>query len=150
MNTRPVRAAAALALAALTAPAVADAGWTLRALPDGNPVAVAPGPGSVAEVAAFCLSGAPWLMLRMRESPDAAIASVVFGFAGGDLAAEARREEGAGDAYVIELVDAPLAARLAGRDTAVALRVGEAEAGALSLRGSTVALRGALAACHDF
>ena len=46
------------------------------------------------------------------------------------------------------LADGPLAARLAGRDSEVALSVDGAAEGVLSLAGSTKALRGALQDCR--
>ncbi len=45
---------------------------------------------------------------------------------------------------------APLASRLGGRDTSVAVTVDGRPEGTLSLAGSTKALRGALEACHGF
>ena len=51
---------------------------------------------------------------------------------------------------MVALADGPLADRLAGRDSEVAVSVDGRPQGILSLAGSTKALRGALAECHGF
>jgi hypothetical protein len=110
-------------------------------------VAVSGGPGRIEEAAVFCLSGEAWLALTLEPRPEAEVAAVGFTFSGAAVEVEARLEPGAGGAYVAGLSDGPLAALLAGRDTAVAVAVdGEAQ-GVLSLAGSTRAIRGALAPC---
>ena len=53
-------------------------------------------------------------------------------------------------AYVVALAEGPLAARLAGRDRSVAARLGGSDEGIVSLKGSTRAVRAALASCHTF
>jgi hypothetical protein len=51
---------------------------------------------------------------------------------------------------VVALAEIPLAARLAGRDSEVAARLGTNDEGILSLKGSTRALRAALDSCYAF
>lgn len=136
-------------------PAVPDppaAGWSLRATPEGEAVAVSGGPGAIARAAAFCLGGEPFLALTLEPAPAAGTVAVGFAFpaAGANVEAEARREAGAGGAFVVALAEGPLAGLLAGRDGAVDVSLDGAAAGSLSLAGSTRAIRGALAPCHGF
>jgi hypothetical protein len=131
-------------------PAVSDrpvGSWTLRAVPDGDPVAVSAGPGRIETVAAFCLGGEPWLALTLSPPPEAEAVPAGFEFSARTLEVEARREEGAGGAYVVELAGGELAALLAGRDNSVAVTIDGAPQGVLSLEGSSRATRGALAPC---
>lgn len=127
-----------------------DPGWTLRAAPDGERVALAGGPGRVARIAAFCLAGTPWLTLDLEPPPEAERVRVDFGFSSGRIEAEALREAGAGGAYVVELAKGPLARLLAGSDAESTLAIDGTQQGFLSLAGSSHALRGALERCHDF
>lgn len=122
-------------------------GWTLRAAPDGSPVAVSQGAGSVASLAVFCLSGEPFLAATWATQPAPETARLGFGFAGGDVTLPARREEGAGGALVIPLRGEALAGRLSGRDAVTEFSVDGAAQGRLSLKGSTRAIRGALDGC---
>jgi hypothetical protein len=122
-------------------------GWTLRDVPGSTPVAVADGPGAIDAVAAFCLSSAPFLAVVFREAPAAETAAIEFAFTERNLEIPARREAGAGGAYVIDLADRPLAGLLSGRDVTVELAVDGAAQGALSLKGSTRAIRAALESC---
>jgi hypothetical protein len=121
-------------------------------VPDGSPVATSEGPGALATVSAFCLSGEPFLALDLAPPPatEAVRAAFAFPVAATETTIEARAEEGAGGAYVAALADGPLAALLSGRDVEVAVSLDEAPQGMLSLRGSTRAIRDALAPCHDF
>jgi hypothetical protein len=127
-------------------------GWTLRAVPDGSPVATSDGPGALASVSAFCLSGEPFLALDLAPAPAAEAVRAAFAFpvAATETTIEARAEEGAGGAYVAALADGPLATLLSGRDVEVTVTLDGAPQGVLSLRGSTRAIRDALAPCHDF
>jgi hypothetical protein len=65
-------------------------GWSLRAVPDGDPVAVSDGPGRLERVAVFCLSGQPWLALTLSPRPRAETAAVGFAFSDAKVEAEAR------------------------------------------------------------
>ncbi len=123
------------------------AGWTLRDVPDGTPVAVSDGPGAVATVAVFCLGGQPWLAARMRAAPAAETVEIAFAFSRQTVSSAARREDSAGGVLVVELADRPLAGLLSGRDSSAMIAIDGAEQGVLSLRGSTRAIRGALASC---
>jgi hypothetical protein len=123
-------------------------GWTLRAVPGSSPVALGMGTGNVATLAAFCLEGQPFLAVTFHERPAADQVPLGFAFSQGPVEATAAFEETAGGAYVVALADGPLAARLAGRDSEVAMAVGGEAEGVLSLEGSTRALRGALGECH--
>jgi len=151
--TRAARPAATLAAMLVCGLAVAQTeagGWTLRAAPGADPVAVSTGPGAIRDVMLFCLSGAPFLALRLSEPREAASLDIGFAFSGGALTAPAGREGGLDGAYVIDLAAHPVAARLAGRDSRVDISLdGEAQ-GTLSLSGSSRAIPGALAGCHDF
>jgi hypothetical protein len=129
-------------------PASGPAGtWTLRAVPEGDPVAVSDGPGAVAQVAVFCLGGSPWLALTLEPRPSGDAVTVGFAFDAETLEVEALWEDGAGGAYVVELANRPLAGLLAGRDRVVDLTVSGRAEGALSLFGSTRAIRRALEPC---
>ncbi len=127
-----------------------DPGWTLRAASGGERVALADGPGRVADIAAFCLAGAPWLTLDLEPAPEAERVRVDFGFSGGRVEADALREAGAGGAYVIELAEGPLAGLLAGGDAQATLGIDGTQQGFLSLAGSSRAIRAALEDCHAF
>jgi hypothetical protein len=122
-------------------------GWTLRAVPDGDPVAVAAGPGLAEQLAVFCLGGQPWLAVTLAGGPGPETLGFDFTFSAASAGGEARREEGAGGAYVLDLSDGALARLLAGRDSEANLAIEGTEQGVLSLRGSTRAIRGALAPC---
>lgn len=122
-------------------------GWTLRTAPGGTPVAVSGGPGAFASVAVFCLAGQPWLAATLRGTGVGDTAQIGFAFSEASPVFPARREAGAGGALVIELADRPLADLLAGRDSWVQVSLDGAAQGALSLRGSTRAVRGALETC---
>lgn len=125
-------------------------GWTLRAVPGASPAAVGPGVGPVASLAAFCLSGQPFLAVTLTEpsTPPAPALALRFGFTSGAVEARAGHEETAGGAYVVALAGTPLAAEMAGRDSKVPVTIDGAAAGVLSLSGSTRALKGALGPCH--
>lgn len=125
-------------------------GWTLRAIPNATPVAVADGPGNVKSVALFCLAGDPWLAATLRDPPAAETLRLDFAFGAGPAGGAARREPSAGGAYVMALRGQPLAGLLAGRDAEVPLAVGGEAQGILTLTGSSRAVRGALAACQSF
>lgn len=138
---------AAPADAAPAHPAPAGPGWTLRAAPEGGKAAVSQGAGPVASLALFCLGGEPFLAATWRAQPGPEAARLDFGFSGGPVSVSARREEGAGGALVASLRGQPLAARLAGKDVETALSVDGKSQGKVSLKGSTRAIRGALASC---
>ena len=126
------------------------AGWTLRRVPGSSPVALGMGTGTIATFAGFCLSDQPFLAVTFHERPAADTVRLGFAFSQGALEADAGYEQTAGGAYVVALADSPLARRLGGRDTEVAVTVDGKAEGKLSLAGSTKALRGALEACHGF
>ncbi len=125
-------------------------GWTLRRVPGSSPVALGSGAGNIASLAAFCLEGSPFLAMTLREPPAEETLELGLAFSQGAVSASARLEPTAGGAYVVALADSPLAARLAGRDSEVAVRLGTGDEGVLSLKGSTRALRAALETCHAF
>jgi hypothetical protein len=134
---------------AVSLPQPETAGWTLRAVPDGDPVAVAAGPGLAERLAVFCLGGRPWLAVSLAGGPGPETLAVDFAFerAAAEAGGEARREEGAGGAYVLDLSDGVLAGLLAGRDSEAAMAIAGTDQGVLSLQGSTRAIRAALAPC---
>lgn len=134
--TRPVAAAP-----------VPTQGWQLRRSQGLPPVAITAGPGNVFSLSAFCLGSAPWLAVVFRERPRETTVRIDFGFSGGALGGPASRQQGTSDAYVISLAGGALAGRLAGRDGSVDITVNGVSQGELPLRGSTAALRGALAGC---
>ncbi len=138
----------AVAEAAPAAPPALAPGWTLRQVPGSSPVALGAGVGNISSLAAFCLSGQPFLAVTFHDRPKADKIRLGFGFSGGDLAAKAGYEETAGGAYVVALAESDLADRLGGRDSEVKVSVDGAGQGVLSLAGSTKALRGALADCQ--
>jgi hypothetical protein len=131
--------------AALGAPGAP--GWTLREVPGATPVAVSDGPGAFAAIAVFCLSGQPFLAATLREPPPGETAQIEFAFSGASVSSTATREDQAGGALVIDLADRPLAGLLAGRDSEARVALDGADQGVLSLRGSTRAIRSALASC---
>lgn len=131
-------------------PPEAPAGWTLRRVPGSSPVALGMGTGSIATLAGFCLSDQPFLAVTFHDRPAADTVRLGFAFSEGPVEADASFEETAGGAFVVALGDGPLARRLGGRDSAVAVSVDGAAEGTLSLAGSTKSLRGALAECHGF
>ena len=137
------------ATAAVAAPPASalPPGWTLRRVPGASPVALGSGTGNIASLAAFCLSGQPFLAVTFHQRPDAEKVTLDFAFGQGPVQAGAGYEETAGGAFVIALGDGPLAGRLGGRDSSVVVSVDGKAEGALSLSGSTRALRGALAEC---
>ncbi|MBP7003226.1 hypothetical protein [Amaricoccus sp.] len=141
-TAEPSPAAAAAALAAPVAE-----GWSLRRAADGAEVAVTAAPGALSTIAIFCLSGQPWLAASLDAPFPAATAQIEFVFSGGSASSTARREDGAGGALVIELADRPLVGLLSGRDSSARVKLDGEEQGVLSLRGSTKAIRAALAAC---
>lgn len=126
------------------------AGWTLRRVPGASPVALGMGTGDIATLAAFCLSGQPFLAVTLHDRPAADRVALGFGFSDGPVDVEAGFEATAGGAFVVALGDGPLAARLAGRDRTATVSIDGAEQGVLSLSGSTRSLRGALTDCHGF
>jgi hypothetical protein len=125
----------------------APAGWTLRHVPGASPVALGMGTGNIATLAAFCLEGRPFLAVTFHDRPKADPVGLTFAFSQGTVEAEAGFEETAGGAYVVALADGPLADRLGGRDREVDVSAAGRDEGRLSLKGSTRALRGALADC---
>ena len=125
-------------------------GWTLRDVPGSTPLALGSGVGNIASLAAFCLEGQPFLALTLRERPAEEALTLDFAFSQGPVSATATFEPTAGGAYVVALSEGPLAARLAGRDSSVAVRLGESDEGIISLKGSTRTVRAALASCHAF
>lgn len=139
--------AAAGAGAAPAHSAPSGPGWTLRASPEGGMAAVSQGPGAVASLALFCLGGEPFLAAAWRDQPGPEAAKLDFAFADGPVSVSARREDGAGGALVAPLRGQPLAARLAGKDVETGLSVDGKSQGKVSLKGSTRAIRGALASC---
>ncbi len=123
-------------------------GWTLRQTSDGETVAVSDGPGAIGTLAVFCLSGRPWLAVRLADPAAAGeTAQLEFGFSGRDVSTAAKREDGAGGALIVELSGSPLPALLSGRDISARISIDGAEQGTLSLRGSTRAIRSTLSAC---
>lgn len=143
---RPVAEAPAAAAAPAAAQPPTAPGWTLRAAPGGESVAVSRGAGSIETLALFCLAGEPFLAATWAgQAPETA--EIEFGLSSGPVAARARREEGAGGALIAPLRGQPLAGRLAGRDSAADLSVDGAAQGRVSLQGSTRAIRAALAGC---
>lgn len=121
--------------------------WTLRLVPGGSPAALGPGTGPIREIAAFCLSDKPFLAMSFSEPPKSATARLRFGFSSGPVEISAGREDSIGGAYVAALERTALAARLGGKDSKVSVSIDGKDVGALSLAGSTKALRGALADC---
>jgi hypothetical protein len=122
-------------------------GWTLRSVPGASPVALGAGIGNIASLAAFCLEGQPFLALTFHERPAGDAVALGFAFSQGEVEVSAGYEETAGGAFVVPLVEGPLADRLGGRDHEVAVSVDGRAEGTLSLDGSTRALRGALGDC---
>ena len=93
-------------------------------------MALGSGVGNIASLAAFCLGGEPFLAVTFHERPASATASrSASPSARARSSADAGFEETAGGAYVVALADGPLAARLAGRDSEVAVTVDGAPEG---------------------
>ena len=99
--------------------APALAGWTLRRVPGASPVALGAGPGNLSSLAAFCLEGQPFLALTFHDRAAERERRARLRLQPGPLDVTAGFESTAGGAYVVALADAPLAARLAGRDSEV-------------------------------
>jgi hypothetical protein len=134
--------------AAAAKPIAVPSGWTLRRVPGASPMALGGGVGDIASLAAFCLSGQPFLAVSFNERPPADSVTLGFGFSQGEVEADAGFEATAGGTFVVPLAEGPLADRLAGRDSEVPLSVDGADQGILSLSGSTRAIRGALQECR--
>lgn len=147
-DTPPSPPAEAEAAAPGDAAARPLAGWSLRRVPGGSPVALGMGAGGIATLAAFCLEGQPFLAVTLHEPPGHPEVALRFDFSQGPVEVTAGAEATAGGAFVVPLAEGPLALRLAGRDTEVQVSLDGAEQGVLSLAGSTRSLRGALADCH--
>jgi hypothetical protein len=124
--------------------------WTVRRVPGASPVALGVGAGNLTTLAAFCLQEVPFLSLSFLDPPAAAVIEAAFGFASGPVTVEARMEPTAGGAFVVALAGTPLASRLGGADSATELSVDGGAPTRLSLRGSSRALRVALADCYSF
>lgn len=120
-------------------------GWTIRHS-DGAPV-VAPGPGAVRSLAAFCMGQSPVLTLMLDRKHDAPAVLVQFAFDDWTFEETATLEGQGIGAYTMPLGRDGLAGRLAGRDSSVRLGLDRAHQGVLSLEGSTKALREALSPC---
>jgi hypothetical protein len=144
----PEPEAAPEAEAAAAKPIAVPSGWTLRRVPGASPMALGGGVGNIASLAAFCLSGQPFLAVTFNEPPPADSVSLDFAFSQGEVTATAGFEATAGGTFVVPLADGPLADRLAGRDSRVSVSVDGAEQGILSLSGSTRAIRAALDECR--
>ena len=108
------------------------------------------GVGNIASLAVFCLAEQPFLAVTFHHRPETESVELDFGFSQGPVTAAAGFEETAGGAFVVSLDEGPLAARLAGRDAEVTLRVGSEDEGVLSLKGSSRTIRSAIGACHAF
>ncbi len=121
--------------------------WELRRPSGAAPVAVVGGPGNLRSMAAFCLAGQPWLALVFNTAPVQDRVQLILGFAAGPVTGPAERQPTTGGAFVIGLAGHDLAARLAGRDSRMTLTVNGEDYGAVSLKGSTTALQGALSDC---
>lgn len=129
-------------------PIAVPSGWTLRRVPGASPMALGGGVGGIASLAAFCLSGQPFLAATFNERPAADSVTLDFAFSQGTVRATAGFEATAGGTFVVPLADGALADRLAGRDSRVPVSVDGAGQGVLSLAGSTRAIRGALEECR--
>ncbi len=132
------------------APARVAPGWTLRDVVGNPPLALGGGMGEIAWFAGFCLQGQPFLTLLFDPVRAEPAVTLRFAFGEGVVEATAQLEPTAGGAHVIALAGSPLAQRLSGRDSRVQVSVDGADAGTLSLAGSSRALRAALATCHSF
>ncbi len=133
-----------------TRPEPQPAGWTLREVPGASPLALGSGTGIIASLSAFCLQSEPFMAVRFTTAPPPGTVTLEFTFSSGRLALAATHEPSAGGAFVMDLTEKPLAAALAGRDSSAEVSVDGTPQGTLSLRGSTKALRTALADCASF
>lgn len=123
-------------------------GWTLRATPGSEPVAVAPLPAPLRDMALFCLSGQPFIALVPEtEAALTETVQVSFAFSGETLSGTARREASAGNSYVIDEAGARIARALAGPDASVDLELDGTPLGTVSLAGSSRTIRTALDDC---
>ncbi len=144
----PEPGAAPEAAAAAAKPIAVPSGWTLRRVPGASPMALGGGVGNIASLAAFCLSGQPFLAVTFNEPPPADSVTLDFAFSQGGVEASAGFEATAGGTFVVALAGGQLGDRLAGRDSRVPVSVDGAPQGILSLSGSTRAIRGALEDCR--
>jgi hypothetical protein len=144
----PPETEAAAADDADTRPIAVPSGWTLRRVPGASPMALGGGVGDIASLAAFCLSDQPFLAVNFLEPPAGDSVTLDFAFSQGDVEATAGFEATAGGTFVVPLADGPLADRLGGRDSDVAISVDGTDQGILSLSGSTRAIRSALEDCR--
>ena len=119
-------------------------------MPGASPVALGAGTGDIASLAAFCLEGQPFLALTFHDRPAAESVALDFAFSQGRLRPPPGSRAPPAAPTWCRWPTAALAARLAGRDSEVAVSVDGRPEGILSLAGSTRALRGALEECHDF
>lgn len=140
----PPGRAAAPATGAPNSSAPAATGWELRPVPGRGPVATVAGPGVVESLSMLCFDGRPMLALVLAAPPPRPVLSAR---AGGRTAEVALRREGASGPWVADLSGSRLPELLGGRAASAEIAVSGAAQGALSLRGSTAAIRAALADC---
>ena len=132
-----------------SAPAPAGA-WRIRQAGSSPVIAEGPGVGRLEALTALCLRDRPVMMAALSEADGAA--SITFGFAFADRMIEVAGMAGATTerTYILDPRTEGLAAALAGRASEVRLHIAGEDQGALSLNGSTRALREALAPCLAF
>lgn len=126
------------------APSAAPGVWDLRPVPGRAPVATVAGPGVVESFSVLCFDGRPMAALVLKAPPPTPVLSLRA--EGRRLEAELRRD-GASGPWVAELSGSGIPALLSGRASSADISVSGAAQGRLSLRGSTAAIRGALAGC---
>lgn len=150
-----------VAAAALVAPAraadpappppAADA-WSLRPLPGRTPVASVGGPGVIHSLSLLCFEGVPVTAIALRGRPTVAEARLTLEFPTlGRIDQPIGRQPGGGEnVWYADLRGSPLPRLLAGRDSEAAVTINGVRQGTISLRGSTAAIRAALASCYRF
>lgn len=113
-------------------------------------VAEAAGVGNLTGLAALCLRDSPVMMAALSEAAPAN--SVVFTFAFADRRIEVTGTAGTATlkTFILDPRTAGLAAALSGKASSVNLHIAGQDQGALSLSGSTKALRAALSPCMSF
>jgi hypothetical protein len=132
-------------------PAPAPSVWELRQVAGNPTLATAPGPGVIRSISLLCFQGAPVaaFVLRAKPPPGRTVLSLGSGRGAIDLPL-AEHPEGGGLIFQARLVGTAAPRLLAAGDGAVSIRINGGQQGALSLAGSGIVVREALADCYRF
>jgi hypothetical protein len=117
----------------------------VRRAASGQAVAVVAGPGVVRALTVLCHQGVPVVALAVRARPPGN--AMTLGLVGRSAQAALPMASGGGNTWYGDLRGSPMVGLLAGAESAVELLINGGRQGRVSLRGSTNAVREALAPC---